>query len=290
MNQAITLKGTSQVAIRVQTNKSGKIKVRKLDKSRMWTRVLIYSLIAITVYAFVTMNFGTMTLEVALPTFFANLQRIFLQPRLSHRVEWAALIDQLTITLGLAVLGTLIGAVVSFFFALLAARNLSHPKVSQTVRAIMSFIRAIPAILWVLIFALAMGLGSEAAVVGIVFQGIAFLTKAYSETIEEIDHGVIEALKASGATWWQIVFQAVLPSCLTALISWSFLRLETNFGHAVAVGAAAGAGGIGFQLMLSGNMQMDMHEVGVIVYLLLGVSVVFELVSMKLREKLLVKS
>jgi len=274
---------------KVETYKSGRIKIKKLDKARTWTKVLLITLLVITLYAFISMDFGRMVLAEAIPDFFANLRRIFLQPRLQASTQWSNLFSSMLVTVGLAVLSTILGAIVSFFFALLAARNLSHKRISQIVRAVTSFIRAIPAILWVLIFALAMGLGTEAAIVGLIFQGIAFLTKAYSETIEEIDYGIIEALKASGATWWQIVFQAVLPSCLTALLSWTFIRMESNFGHALAVGAAAGAGGIGFQLVLSGNMQMNMHEVGVIVYMIIAVSVVFEFISMKLRNRLLIK-
>jgi len=290
MEQVMELPTTSSRELKFTKTKSGRIKIRKLDKARFWTRILLITLLVITAVGLATMDTGTMTLSQAIPAFGANLRRIFLQPRMSHRVQFLNLVNEVAITLGLGILATLLGAIVSFFFALLAARNLSPKRVTQIVRATMSFIRAIPAILWVLIFALAMGLGGTAAIIGLVFQGIAFLTKAYSETIEEIDFGVIEALKASGATWWQIVFQAVLPSCLTAMLSWTFIRMESNFGHAVAVGAAAGAGGIGFQLVLSGNMQMNMHEVGVIVYLLIAVSVVFELISMKLRAKLLVKN
>ena len=290
MEQAVELPVTGTLELKFIRTKSGKIKIRKLDKARIWTRVLLLTLVTITAYALTTLDTGTMTLAEAIPNFAANLRRIFLQPGMSHRVQFGGLVGDVAVTLGLAILATLLGAIASFFFALLAARNLSPKRVTQVVRAVMSFIRAIPAILWVLIFALAMGLGSSAAVVGLVFQGMAFLTKAYSETIEEIDDGIIEALKASGATWWQIVFQAVLPSCLTAILSWTFIRMESNFSHAIAVGAAAGAGGIGFQLVLSGSMQMDMHEVGFIIYLLMAVSVVFELISMKLRSKLLVKS
>lgn len=290
MENVLGLPKDAIVEQKFKISKTGKIKVKQLDKARKSVKVLVFALIAITLYGFVTMDFGTMVFTEALPSFFANLQRIFLQPRLSANTQWSNLFSDVFITVGLTVLATFFGAIISFFFALLAARNLSPKPVSQVVRAVMSFIRAIPAILWVLIFALSMGLGAEAAIVGLIFQGIAFLTKAYSESIEEIDFGIIEALKASGATWWQIVFQGVLPTCLTALLSWTFIRMESNFGHAVAVGAAAGAGGIGFQLVLSGNMQMNMHEVGVIMYLLIGVSVIFELISMKLRSKLLVKS
>jgi len=275
--------------LKLVKTKKGRIRIRKLDKGRIWIRILLTSLLLITVYAFVTMDFGTMVLSEALPAFFRNLRIIFIEARLSERVQLSHLLSGLLITVGLALLSVVVGAVISFFFALMASRNLSPKWLTQIVRSVMSIIRSVPAILWVLIFALSIGLGTEAAIVGLIFQGMAFLTKAYSETIEEIDYGVIEALKSSGATWWQIVFQAVLPSCLTALLSWTFIRLESNFGHALAVGAAAGAGGIGFQLVLSGGMQNDFREVGVIIYLLIAVSVIFELVSMKLRSRLLVK-
>lgn len=289
MDQTLKLPASSSLDLKLYRTKTGRIKIRRMDKARISMRILLLTLIAITVFGLATMDFGTLSFQEAISAFLDNLTRIFLQPRLSHRITFESLLGDVFITLGLTVVATILGAVMSFFFALLAARNLSPKAVAQTVRGIMSVIRAIPAILWVLVFALAIGLGAEAAIVGLVFQGIAFLTKAYSETIEEMDDGVIEGLKATGANWWQIIFQGVLPSCLTAILSWTFIRLESNFGHAIAVGAAAGAGGIGFQLVLSGSMQMDMHEVGVIIYLLIVVSVVFELISMKLRRKLLVK-
>ena len=65
----------------------------------------------------------------------------------------------------------------------------------------MSFFRAVPTILWVLIFTVAIGLGPETAVTGLLFHSVAYLVKAYSESFEEVDPGVIEALRASGASW-----------------------------------------------------------------------------------------
>ena len=55
-------------------------------------------------------------------------------------------------------------------------------------------------------------MGSAAAVIGMTFHSVSYLTKAYSESFEDLNVSVIEALKASGANWWQIIFQAVIPS------------------------------------------------------------------------------
>jgi phosphonate transport system permease protein len=171
-----------------------------------------------------------------------NIKSMFLEPRIQHFTFGGALY-QILVTMGLALLTTLFGAVMAFFLGLLAAQNLSTKAVSMAVKGFVAFIRAVPTVLWVLIFAVAAGLGSVAAVIGMTFHSVGYLIKAYSESFEELDKGVIEALKASGANWWQIVFQAVLPSCMTYILSWTFLRFEINFAVAVAMGAAQGREG-----------------------------------------------
>jgi phosphonate transport system permease protein len=189
------------------------------------------------------------------------------------------------ITLALAFLTTLLGAVVSLFLGLLAARNLTSQRLSNAIKSVVSVVRAIPTVLWVLIFAIGAGLGSVAAVIGMSFHTVGQLLKNYSESFEELDAGVIEALRASGASWLQIVFQAVLPSSLTYLLSWTFIRFETNFEVAVAMGAAAGAGGIGFQLYMAGGRFFDIREVGYITWILLGVALAMELLATRLRSR-----
>lgn len=137
-----------------------------------------------------------------------------------------------------------------------------------------------------MIFAVAAGLGSVAAVIGMSFHSIGYLVKAYSESFEEMDDGVIEALKASGATWWQIVFQAVLPSSMTYLLSWTFLRFEINFTVAVAMGAAAGAGGIGYDMFMASVFYYDLREVGIITYFMLLFAILLEVFATRLKRKL----
>ena len=101
-------------------------------------------------------------------------------------------------------------------------------------------------------------------------HSIGYLTKAYAESFESLDRSTIEALEASGADWWQIVFQAVIPSTTTYLISWTFLRFEMNFTNVVAMGAAAGAAGIGFDLFMASSFYFDLGELGLITYFVLG--------------------
>ncbi len=188
------------------------------------------------------------------------------------------------VTLGLGFLTTLIGAAVALVLGLLASRNLSSQRASSAIKGLVAFVRAVPTVLWVLIFAIGAGLGSVAAVIGMSFHSIAYLIKAYSESFEEIDIGVIEALKASGANWLQIVFQAVLPSSMGYLVSWTFVRFEINFTTAVAMGAAAGAGGIGYNLWMA-SYYINIREMGYITYMILAVAIVMEIGATRLKKR-----
>ncbi len=97
---------------------------------------------------------------------------------------------------------TLISMAIGTVLGLLAASNLSNRAASNAIKVFMSVARAVPTILWELVFSVAIGLGPEAAVIGLLFHSVAYLVKAYSESFEEVDPGVIEALRASGASWW----------------------------------------------------------------------------------------
>lgn len=263
--------------------KNGKIRIKAAGGTQKVINITLIVLAILTVYGFFTFDYKDLKLGSAIVQTLENFRSMFLQPKLTHFTFVQGLLD-VVITLALSFLTTLIGAVIAIILGLFAARNLSNVYVSEAIKAFVAFIRAVPSVLWVLIFAVAAGLGSVAAVIGLTFHSIAYLTKAYSESYEEIDEGVIEALKASGASWWQIVFQAILPSTVTSLLAWTFIRFEINFTNAVAMGAAAGAGGIGYELFMAGAFYYNVQEVGVISYLIVAFAIVLEILSKKLKN------
>ncbi|MBP1963139.1 phosphonate transport system permease protein [Paenibacillus aceris] len=266
------------------------ISVKKpFNKQAMVIRLTLASLVALTLYAFVTFDYKDIQFfDAALETA-RTVKTMFFQPLFKH-ITFLEAVKHLTITLGLAFLTTLFGAVLALILGLLAANNLSNPKLAIVVKAVVAFIRAVPTVLWVLIFAVAAGLGSVAAVIGMTFHSVSYLVKAYSESFEELDKGVIESLKASGANWVQIVFQAVLPSSVTSLISWTFMRFEINFAVALAMGAAAGAGGIGYDMFMASSYYYDVREIGAITYLILAFAIVLEFIAGWIKKKLRVQA
>ena len=271
----------------IEKTKNNKIIIRKFTKSRiyLWSTLSILSLI--TIFTLATINMGGVKLSSAFLEFLKDLKIMFFEARLSDRYTFLEVFNSLLITIALAILTTLIGSFIALFLSFFAAKNLSNERTSKIIKIIVSFIRAIPTILWVLVFSVVANIGVESAIIGMSFHSIAYLIKAYSESIEEIDTGTIDALKATGASWWQIIFQAVLPSTITSILSWTFVRFEINFTNAVAVGAASGAGGIGYDMFMSGTMYFDIREIGVFVYLIFIVALKLEFISNFLKNKYL---
>lgn len=287
MSNSPELNFTIDEKIHIKKTKTGKIKTKAVGGSDKVIKITLIALAVLTVYGFFTFDYKDLVLGSAIVQTLENLKVMFFQPKLTHFTLLEGVADVI-VTMAIAFLTTLLGAIIALILGLFAAKNLSNVYVSNTIKAFVAFIRAIPTVLWVLIFAISAGLGSVAAVVGLTFHSIAYLTKAYSESYEEIDEGVIEALKASGANWWQIVFQAIIPSSVSYLLAWTFMRFEINFTNAVAMGAAAGAGGIGYELFMAGAFYYNVSEVGVISYLIVAFAIVLELISNRLKNKQLV--
>lgn len=180
-------------------------------------------------------------------------------------------------TISLAFVTTIIGAVIGILFGLLAARNLSHPFVCMLVRSFAGLIRAVPTIIWVLIFISGFGLTATTAIVGMSFHSVAYFIKSYSEAFEEVDSGAIEAMKATGAKWWQIIWSAIIPVSFTKMISWIAMRSEMNFAAAVIIGPAVGVPGTIGSILNSYQRSGGYGTVGLCVLAIFATALVFEI-------------
>lgn len=288
MNKELTMEQPFELNLDIQRHMrktaTGKIKIYSHSKSGMVVRVTMLTLFALALVGFLTFDYKNVDFAAAIAKTWHNVQTVFLQPKLTHNTFWGAMY-QVLITFCLGGLSTIFGAIIAFFGALLCARNIANQKVVTVTKSIVALVRAVPTILWVLIFAVSAGLGGVAAVIGLTFHSAAYLIKAYAESIEEMDQGTIEALKASGASYWQIVFQAILPSSISYMLAWTFLRFEINFTNAIAVGAAAGAGGIGYDLFMAGGFYFDLRELGYITWVVVIAVIVLETLATKVKAK-----
>ncbi len=151
-------------------------------------------------------------------------------------------------TFQMAMIGTSMSIILAFPFGLLSARNTTPSRtVYQGTRLVLNIIRAVPDIIFALIFVSAVGLGPFGGVLALGVGSIGMMGKLYSESIEAIDPQQVLAIRATGANPIQTFAHAVIPQALPMIASYSLLLLETNVRAASILGLV-GAGGIGFQI------------------------------------------
>ena len=149
-------------------------------------------------------------------------------------------------TLQMAIIGTTLSVFLALPFGLLAARNTSpHPAIYQATRLLLNANRAIPELIFALIFVVAVGLGPFSGVLALSVSSIGFMAKMYSEAVESIDPQQLIAVRATGATRLQTFVYGVIPQALPLVASYSLYLFEHNVRAASILGIV-GAGGVGF--------------------------------------------
>jgi phosphonate ABC transporter permease subunit PhnE len=190
---------------------------------------------------------------------------------------------QTLVTIQIAWIGTLIAAVVSLPISLLAARNVAPAAaIGTAARFFFNTDRSIDVLIVALVLVAAVGLGPLAGTIAIAIHTIGSLGKLFTEAIESIDRGPVEALESTGASRAQVVRWAVLPQVLPYLISYFLYRLELNIRSAVVLGIV-GAGGIGFML-LDNIKQFQYQNVSMILLVIVVLVMAIDFMSGRLRR------
>ena len=161
--------------------------------------------------------------------------------------DWRFYLQELVVTLQIALWGTALAIAGSVPLALLAASNLTPWWVHQPVRRLLDACRAINEMVFALLFVVAVGLGPFAGVLALWIHTTGTLAKLFSETIEAIDPQPVEGIRATGAHPMAEVLYGVLPQVMPLWISYALYRFEANVRSASVVGMV-GAGGIGMVL------------------------------------------
>jgi len=154
-------------------------------------------------------------------------------------------------TIEMTVLATAIAIVVSLPLGLLAASNATpHPLIYRITRDLLSLMRALPELVWALVFVSAVGLGPLPGVMALAFVTVGFMGKFFAESIEVVDHKAVEGVLAHGAGWLQVRLFAMLPQALPDFVGTVMYILDHNM-RAAAILGLVGAGGIGYDLVMS---------------------------------------
>lgn len=202
--------------------------------------------------------------------------------------NWAFLprtFDRMLETFQMAVIASAIGCLLALPVAFLASRVTAPNFPTFLVdRSVLSVVRAIPDILYALVFVSAVGIGALPGIVALILFNIGVVAKLLSETVDGIDVGPIEASRAGGANRTQTVRWAVLPQVLPNYVAYSLYTFELNIRASTVLGIV-GAGGIGY-LLIGEYRLFNWSNVSIIVIELFVFVFIIEVISIWLRRRL----
>jgi phosphonate transport system permease protein len=189
------------------------------------------------------------------------------------------------VTFDTALLGTTAALFISLAIAPIAARNITPNRVAyELARLVIGITRAVPDLIFALIFVTAVGLGPFAGVLALAVHSIGTLGKLFAETIEEMDMGPVDALRVTGASRLQLFLHAVLPGVAPTFVSLLLYRFDVNFRSSLVLGFV-GAGGIGF--LIYNSMQLFQYrEVSTELLVVLAFVLAVERVSTVMRSRI----
>ena len=188
-------------------------------------------------------------------------------------------------TFQMAVIASVLGCTIALPLAFLASRISAPNAVVYWIdRAVLSVLRSIPDVLYALIFVAALSVGPLPGVLALIFFSIGVVAKLFSETVDGIDRGPIEAARATGARHTQVVATSILPQVLPNYVAYALYTFELNVRASAVVGFV-GAGGIGL-LLETQRRFFNYDRVALVVLELFVMVVVIEFISERLRRRL----
>lgn len=204
----------------------------------------------------------------------------FLQPDFTTR--WRDISNGLMESLTMTFTSTVFGVMISVPIGVGAARNVAPRAVYLFCRAIIAVSRALQEIIVAIFFVALFGFGAFAGFLTLSFATIGFIGKLLAEDIEDIDEAQAEAIRATGASWLQLINYAIQPQVMPRLLGLSLYRLDINFRESAVIGIV-GAGGIGAALNTSLS-RYEYSSAGAILLIIIAVVMVSEYSSGYLRR------
>ncbi len=198
--------------------------------------------------------------------------------------QWRMFVQEMVVTLQIALWGTALAVVTAVPMALLASANLVPWWVYQPMRRVMDATRAINEMVFAMLFVVAVGLGPFAGVLALWIHTSGVLAKLFSEAVEAIDPQPVEGIRSTGASALHEIIYGVIPQVMPLWISFTLYRFESNVRSASVVGMV-GAGGIGVVLweIIRG---FQYAQTGAVMIIIIVTVSVIDLVSARIRKVL----
>ena len=247
-----------------------------------------FCLLAAVIASFIYIGVNPLQVFTGFPRFVQFFYANFLPPNTDYvrndfSIIWARVLD----TLFFAVVGTYISAGLAFFLGLGMSREMNRiAPLRGAIRFFVSFVRNVPLLVWATMLIFIFGIGAMLGVVALVLATLGFLARSYADAMDEIAATRLEALRATGAGWWQVLFHGLVPSFVPAWINWTLFSFEINI-RASAVLGMVGAGGLGF--LIQSNLDLRgfrraMALIFILMFMVLATEFLMNLARRKLAQ------
>src|SRR5688572_956362 len=147
-------------------------------------------------------------------------------------------------SLEIAIIASVLGILLSLPIGLLAARNLMPAWITWPMRFLIAFCRSFHQVIIAILFVKAVGFGALAGILALTVASVGFVAKLFAEAIEEISLSQVEAIRATGAPFMNVITYGVMPQVLTRFVGFATYQVDSNLRNSTMVGIV-GAGGIG---------------------------------------------
>lgn len=189
------------------------------------------------------------------------------------------------VTIAIAFIGTALSLFLAIPMGFMSARNITGKATSKTGDVILVFIRTFPEIVLALVLLRVFGYNALTGIITIAIHSVGMLGKLFAESIENIDRGVLEALDAVGANWWQKIRYGVLPQVLPDFISITLYRFDINLRSSTVLGYILSIG-LGLKLAFASNGPDWGKVASVMIAIIILISII-DYMSGKIRAKLI---
>lgn len=244
-------------------------------KRFVWIGLLLYSIYAIS----------TLDIDGArIMRGFVNAQRLFerMFPPNLQADKLALIKDGMIESIQIAVLATFVGVLLSLPMGLAAARNLAPAWVSWSARGAIAVLRSFHPVIVAILFVKAVGFGALAGILALVVSTIGFVSKLFAEVVEEISAKQVEAVRATGASFFAVLIFGVFPQVMARFVGLTVYQFDSNLRNSTMVGIVGG-GGIGAPLFTA-YQRFDYDVVLTILLIIIGLIMIAEFISLRIRR------
>jgi len=234
---------------------------------------------------FVDLTFYTQENEIGgLGAILATLARPMTVVDTVGSLRSSLIVSAVVMTLAIGIVGTILGFPFALFFGVFGSERVTPFPFNFLFRGVMSTIRAIPALVWVFIYAALVPLSPLTAMLAVATDTVGNLGRLFTDELEEIEEGPIEAVSSTGASRLQVINFGMLSQVSTSFVAWTLYILEINTRIAISLGVV-GAGGLGQYIQQNLNL-FNSYRAGAGLVTLLALVLSIELLSSRLRARL----